>query len=53
MAKKGKHSKTEIAAKLAQAGDLAAQGGHLVRPGDGPPDPLSERGRGGGASQLT
>jgi putative transposase len=26
MAKKGKHSKTEIAAKLAQAGDLAAQG---------------------------
>ena len=26
MAKKGKHSKTEIAAKLAQAGDLASQG---------------------------
>jgi putative transposase len=26
MAKKGKHSKAEIAAKLAQAGELAAQG---------------------------
>jgi putative transposase len=26
MAKKGKHSKAEIAAKLAQAGDLATQG---------------------------